>query len=334
MASFLSVGCGQHSGNLTSLPTPAALAALPAQPTSLPSPTFTKAPLPTATPPPTATPTPKPNRTTIPPSPTAIATLLPTCNAPGAWVEERFISGVNQNDAVYRIFLPPCYGEDGFAYPALYLLHGNGQSENSWGIFGVDDAANAGIIEGKYPPFLIVTPRGGWAMAETSGGYGSFENIILNELIPDVESKYCAWQNQNGRAIGGISRGGYWALEIAFRHPGFFISAGGHSAALLDVAASAAINPQFTGTSNDLGNLRIYLDVGESDWGSRQNLERLHFDMEAAGVAHEWHLPAGGHNAEYWSNQMENYLNWYTRVWGLQRELLPECKTQLQGDGD
>ena len=318
------IACSSNKPTSLPLPTPALLAILP---TTIPNDTATASFTPTAIPtlPPTHTPIPSQTPASTPaPKPTTIAN--PSCTSDGQWVNGSFDSQINGDDSPYRIYLPPCYGEDGHVYPTIYLLHGNGQSEETWGVFGVDDTATAGILAGTYPPFLIVTPQGGWAMEFTSGGNGSLETVILNELIPHIENSYCAWQNPQGRAIGGISRGGYWALEISFRHPAQFASVGGHSAALLDSAATAEINPQRTGLTNSLGNLRIYLDVGEIDWGSRINLEQLHEDMANAGIYHEWHLNNGGHNADYWSTQMTAYLDWYSRIWVIKRDNLPLCR--------
>lgn len=56
------------------------------------------------------------------------------------------------------------------------------------------------------------------------------ENVFLTEFMPLLESTYRVDTAQ--RAIGGISRGGSWAYEIAFRHPQLFRAVGGHSAFL------------------------------------------------------------------------------------------------------
>ena len=307
------------------LPTPAVLAApieqihhvatlppassTPILPTSLP-PTYTPVPTPvitaTHTRPPTLTPT-------------------PSCLQPGTVTRHQHYSPINGGVLNYRLYRPPCYGDDGRVYPTLYLLHGNDQSEAKWDQLGVDETANAGILAHHLPPFLIVMPQGGWAMRHTSGGTGSFEAVILEELIPHIEATTCAWADGAGRAIGGLSRGGYWALEIAFRHPMAFASVGGHSAALLDIAAGPELNPQYTGVTNALGLLRVYLDVGDQDWGSLPNLQRLHEDMENAGIPHEWHLNTGGHDDTYWSGQLTAYLNWYTAVWSMNRTQHPVC---------
>jgi enterochelin esterase-like enzyme len=149
--------------------------------------------------------------------------------------------------------------------------------------------------------------------------------VILAELIPFIESHYCVWAEANGRALGGVSRGGYWALEIAFRHPEQFVSVGGHSAALYDIAAGPALNPQYTGINNDLGDLRIYFDIGAEDY-LITNIRRLHEAMETADIPHTWVLNSGIHENSYWSAHVADYLAWYTIPWSFERETYPLCQ--------
>ena len=147
----------------------------------------------------------------------------------------------------------------------------------------------------------------------------------MTDLIPHVELSYCAWPEAAGRAIGGLSRGGYWALEIAFRNASEFAAVGGHSAALLDVAAGPTVNPQTTALTGNLLNLRIYLDIGRNDWVF-ENVYQLHEDMLAAGILHVWRLNEGDHSDAYWSAHAPEYLRWYAQSWPAGRNQYPPCR--------
>jgi enterochelin esterase-like enzyme len=146
----------------------------------------------------------------------------------------------------------------------------------------------------------------------------------MDDLIPFIETTYCVWPEGNGRAIGGLSRGGYWALEIAFRHPAQFASVGGHSASLLDIAAGPDLNPQYTGLTHNLDNLRIYLDMGEND-GGIGNTRKLHEDLTAQEIPHTWVLNPGGHDNAYWMAHLNDYLNWYGAGWLSTANSPPAC---------
>ena len=123
-----------------------------------------------------------------------------------------------------------------------------------------------------------------------------------------------------------MSRGGYWALEIAFRFPQAFVSVGGHSAALLDQYAWPAVNPQYTGLSQNLGDLRIYLDIGAEDYVIN-NIRQLHLDMETAvpPIPHTWVLNPGRHEEAYWQTHIPDYLSWYSEAWPSDRLAYPAC---------
>lgn len=196
------------------------------------------------------------------------------------------------------------------------MLGGNIHTEAFWDDLGLDETAEQLISEQKIPPLIIVMPNSGTVANNTSGGPASYETVILNDLIPFIQNNYDALPKPEFRSIGGVSRGGYWALEIAFRHPTHFASVGGHSAALLDIAAGPSINPQQTGLINDLGNLRIYLDIGQDDYVI-YNTRKLHEDLSASNIEHTWRLNEGSHNDVYWSAHLADYLIWYTEPWSF-----------------
>jgi enterochelin esterase-like enzyme len=274
-----------------------------------------------------------PATATLAPTATATATATPVpsptpCALPGQ-VETGYFDSIYAGRINYRVYLPPCYSDSGRTYPTLYMLPGNIYTDSIWDELGLDEAAEAGIRDKSIPPMLIAMLSGGSLANTTSGGPGSYESFMLEEFIPYFEGNYCAMPNSSGRAIGGMSRGGYWALEIAFRHPDEFISVGGHSAALVDFNGGPTINPSDTGLSNDLGNLRIYLDIGENDW-LLFNVQQLHEEMAAEERPHIWILNQGIHEEAYWAAHLEEYLDWYAEPW-LDFSDYPPCRAISSG---
>ena len=272
------------------------------------------------------TPLPKPTVTpTSTPRPTTAPTDTPdVCDSPGQVVTGSHPSQIAGPDRAYRIYLPPCFGEDGRVYPTLYMLHGSASTESQWDDLGLDEAAETAIHTKQSPPFIIVMPAGGYLANNSSGGPYSFEGMVMSELMPHIEANYCAWAESTGRAIGGLSRGGYWALEIAFRHASEIGSVGAHSAALADTHAGPALNPQHTALTSELGNLRIYMDIGANDWFI-PNIRKLHEDMDAAGIDHTWVLNEGIHEDAYWADHVAEYITWYSAGWPQERESYPLC---------
>ncbi|MBP8058026.1 MAG: hypothetical protein KA314_19530, partial [Chloroflexi bacterium] len=260
---------------------------------------------------PTYTPSPTPHWTT-------------TCTTPGQIVTGVFPDPIDGPERAYRVYLPPCYGEDGRIYPVLYLFHGTFQDDTAWDQHGVDEAAEVMILAREIPPLIIVLPTSANIDYYSSGGPNSWEGVVMAYLLPFIETNYCVGAEAPWRAMGGLSRGGYWALEIAFQHPAAFARVGAHGAALEDTAATPAINPQYSWQGKELTGLSLYLDTGDADW-YRLNFEQLHTDLAAANIPHEWHLNTGTHEDAYWASHVRDYLLWYTANWPQERENYPIC---------
>ncbi len=275
----------------------------------------------------TATPLPLPSTATAaaPATTDTGPAALPTpCATPGRVEAGELASAVADQTMRYRVYRPPCYGEDGRVYPTLYLFGGNVHDETFWDRLGIDETAEAAIAAGRIPPLLIVMPDNGWLANTTTSGPTSYEGFVLNELIPHIESQYCVWPAREGRAVGGVSRGGYWSLMMAFRRPDLFRSAGAHSPALIDSFAGAAEDPRVTGAANPLGDLRIWVDIGERD-PYLVDAQPLHDALTAAGVAHEWRVNPGIHEEAYWTAHLDEYVTWYAAGFPADRAALPDC---------
>ncbi|MCS6870134.1 MAG: esterase family protein, partial [Anaerolineae bacterium] len=227
--------------------------ATPILPTAVPSLT------PTVTPTPTATPTPTP---TFPPTPTPFLCR----EAHGQTVELTFLSKIARQELPYRVYLPPCYAETERRYPFVILLHGQGGDQSDWTAIGVQRAYEAAFRTGDLPPMILVMPSGGTLADENSFARSrSWASVILEELLPNVEQNFCTWNAREGRAIGGISRGGFWALHIAFRYPELFGAVGAHSPALYEDNAPPDANPLFLArkVTFPLGaQPRLWIDIG------------------------------------------------------------------------
>jgi enterochelin esterase-like enzyme len=348
-ALILVTGCGQLSEN--PLPTYAALAVAPElNPTpnfrtgGVP-PTYTAVPaapveagLPISEPLPTGSPV--PTLPTLLPSATpellAVAYPQPESapyleqppeTAPcerGVVFRGRFPSKVAGPWREYHAYLPPCYGQDGRVYPVVYLFHGSIQNSSHWVDLGWAAYADAGILAGRFAPFIAIMPFNGQLGNISSGGSKSIEAVTIENLLPFVETNFCTLPGESGRSIGGISRGGYWALEIAFRQPELFGAVAGHSSHLRFETDPARYNPLATYAGADLSAMRIWLDRGETDF-LRTGQDQLHEQLLAAGIGHEYHINPGGHSDAYWADHMAEYVDWHAAFWPRERSVYPVC---------
>lgn len=286
---------------------------------------------PTATRPATATPTP----TRLPTlTPTPADTPTPTgepCEQENGEVLafDRFPSEVAGENLRYRVYVPPCYQQSQRRYPVLYLLHGASYNERHWEQVGVIEAAEQGRRLGVLGPLLIVMPYlGAIGNRDSFPPDTSYESVVLEELIPAVDRDFCTWSDRQHRAIGGISRGGFWAYTLALRHPDVFGIVGGHSAFFDEDSAPPANNPldlALNGAFLEDANLRLYLDNGAADPAGTE-LQLFSSRLSSRGIPHTYLInPVGGHDNDYWSAHVAEYLQFYTEDWPKTAGELPSC---------
>ncbi len=272
--------------------------------------------------------TPVPTATLIPSTPLVephvLATLTvdpsPTpffCPYLGGRTEEgAFSSTVMHENVRYLVHLPPCYDYYvDHALPVLYLLHGWPLDERHWDTLGVDELVDDWVSRRVVGPFIIVMPGVGkdGLYVNSSGGTASFEGMMIDELIPLIDTAYSTWVDPSGRAIGGISRGGVWALEIALRHQDVFGIVGAHSPALALNRPLPQYDPFLLVTQGTV-NLRFYLDAGDKDWARATAMQ---FDelLKNQGIDVTSQVHEGGHVDALWSSAMPDYIDYYTLTW-------------------
>ena len=247
--------------------------------------------------------------------------------AAGVTNVETFESSALGRSWTYSVYLPESYESSGLEYPVLYLLHGSGGDETSWneGVAVIDTL----IEEGTVPPLIAVAPasdRSWW-----TDSIEPFETATIQDLIPEIDSKYRTIKAREGRGIAGFSMGGYGALRYALVYPDIFGAATVLSPALYDDQPPPDSSARSTGAFGDpydaaLWTQRnypttlesyaagdhevpIFIAVGDDDWnepaGWRYNVEyqavrlfeRLNKDV---GSPAELRVVDGEHDWELW----------------------------------
>jgi S-formylglutathione hydrolase FrmB len=136
-----------------------------------------------------------------------------------------------------RVLLPTNYDVDtSIRYPVLYLFHGTSGRASDW--------VNAGDAEAATAPYDLITvmPDAGfngdggawftnWYDTATALGPSQWETFHVNQLIPWVDTNLRTIANRNGRAVAGLSQGGFGSTTYAARHPDTFMSVASFSGA-------------------------------------------------------------------------------------------------------
>jgi enterochelin esterase-like enzyme len=240
----------------------------------------------------------------------------------GSFHERWFYSAKLDRDMPYYIYLPPDYGTAGRRYPVMYMLHGGGGDREEWVAYGLIDAADQQIRTGSLSPMIIVLPQGdkGWwtNYANDDLKWGDY---VINDLVPHIDRTYRTLRNRLARSIGGLSMGGWGALQLAFNHPNVFSVVGAHSPSLYPEGDEAIA---FLGTGEEFAkkdpmslartatglSLQIWLDAGDQDpWIDRTTA--LHQTLKDRGIDHFWNPYSGGHDWHYWEDHVLDYLQFY-----------------------
>ena len=125
------------------------------------------------------------------------------------------------------VYTPPAYEKDKKRYPVLYLQHGWGEDETAWSRQGHANLIMDNLIaEGKCAPFIIVMTYG-MTNEIRFGGLGGFtakefETVLVDELVPYVDSHFRTIAKKESRAMAGLSMGGMETKTITLRRPEVF----------------------------------------------------------------------------------------------------------------
>jgi enterochelin esterase-like enzyme len=211
------------------------------------------------------------------------------------------------------VYTPPGYQQGDDTYPVLYLLHGGGDTENGWVLNGRANIILDNLIaEGRARPMVVVMPRGhvwpaiGVGPQVTPIEGSTFEQDLLQELMPLVERSFRVSTAPAERGIMGLSMGGGLALRTGLAHLDRFDWVIGLAAAVgtggTDPAqqfATALANP----AAVNQGLRLLYLTVGDADFLLEPN-QRFADALTRAGIEHTFRITEGAHTWRVWRRDL------------------------------
>lgn len=236
----------------------------------------------------------------------------------------------------YNVMLPTDYDAKSATatrYPVLYLLHGLGGGANDW----VSNRAHLANYAASYR-MIVVVPEGkdGWYTDGATNANEKFESYFVEELMADVQRRFRTVEARDGRAVAGLSMGGYGALKFGLKYPDRFAFAASMSGALgapswlpeqplpsfvkpsIARVFGAADSP--ARAANDIYKMvrelpparvaslpYFYLDCGTEDGllGSNRDFAALLVEHK---IPHEYRQLPGSHAWAYWDRQVQEVL--------------------------
>ncbi len=215
--------------------------------------------------------------------------------------------------------------------PTVYMLHGFGGGCTTW----LEVKPSLPAIADR-DGIVIVCPDGGrsWYMDSPECPESRYETFMAEELVPFIDARYPVIAAREGRAIMGLSMGGYGAMTLAMKHKELFGAAGSTSGGL-DIRPfprswelNRLLGEQFEHSDRwdaftpirmiprlKNGDLRIIIDCGYSDFFLDVNRD-FHDRLLRYGIDHDFYLRPGGHNRDYWADSVDYQLLFFRKFFG------------------
>jgi S-formylglutathione hydrolase FrmB len=216
-------------------------------------------------------------------------------------------------------------------FPVLYLLHGMSDNYTAW--------TRRTSIE-RYVqdlPLIVVMPDGDRSFYCDAADRPTwrYETFMTSDLVMFVDDTFRTIPAREGRAIAGLSMGGYGAAMLALKFPDVYCAGISYSGALL--AASRVETPEWSpsqewqtifgkspkGGANDVLALAqgidraklpaLWIDCGSEDFLIEEN-RTMHKHLESLDIPHEYVEKPGEHNWAYWDDAIVRTLPWLTKV--------------------
>lgn len=219
------------------------------------------------------------------------------------------------------VYTPPGYETSGERYPVLYLLHGMGGDEEAWITLGrTAQILDNLIARGEAEPMIVVMPNGNVDQQAAPGHSpkGFYQpsmqlpntmNGKMEAAFPDVmafiEDSYRVQDRKSGRAIAGLSMGGFHSLHISRYYPDTFDYVGLFSPAVMpdeETRSEVEVYENLNGTLAEQmknGYELYWIAIGKTDFlydqvaAYRKRLDNL-------GMTYEYRESEGGHTWDNW----------------------------------
>jgi enterochelin esterase family protein len=201
--------------------------------------------------------------------------------------------------------------KDGARYPVLYLVHGAGDSDDSWTSEGhahyiIDNL----IAAGKARPMIVVMPFGHTPERANADMLrnSDFGDDLHKDLIPFVEANYRTLNETATRAMAGLSMGGAHTIQFGLPRSDRFGYIGIFSMGLFDSASVASYESRNAaalkrGAAGPQAFKLVYYAIGKDDFLYR-TVAPTRAVLDRAGIKYMYHESAGGHTWTNWRDYL------------------------------
>jgi enterochelin esterase-like enzyme len=213
-------------------------------------------------------------------------------------------SAILTRNVPFAVYMPPGYDTSKLTYPVLYLLHGApGGSFLDFVNYGnIGSTLNNAINLKKAKPMIVIMPEGynSFWCNNFEGGTMLYEDYMIQELFPYIESKYRVKTTRANRAIAGFSAGGWGAAYNAFKWQEMFGSCYSISAPYIPLQGSMIPDVREIINLKSDAELAVLpaftMEVGTEDTEFYSSNVIFHNYLTDKGIQHTYIARTGDHN--------------------------------------
>jgi enterochelin esterase-like enzyme len=231
----------------------------------------------------------------------------------------------------FALYLPPSYGQEpGRRYPTVYLLHGGHGKASDWFLkASAIDIIDRLYRDHKLPESVIIAPDGNDRRGSSpffdpdyvNGPNGPILKALGEELVQVVDKSYRTLPDRRFRALGGLSSGGWGAMNIGLHYPQTFSVLFSHSGYFTyrGTASHPANSPTSLVThlpQAQLKTLAFYMDAGTEDGEYHEATQQFANQLQHLGVKVVMNTFPGGHGIvgkdvgwNYWHTHLADSLS-------------------------
>jgi enterochelin esterase-like enzyme len=212
-----------------------------------------------------------------------------------------------------HVYTPPGYFTSTKRYPVLYLVHGAGDSDDSWTAVGHANYILDNLIAaGKAKPMIIVMPFGHTPDRPGTDilANNDFGNDLLKDLMPSIETNFRTVNKPDARAMAGLSMGGAHTIQNGLTHPELFHYIGVFSMGLgmsgpADIERYESANAE--ALKRDAKEMKlVYYAIGKDDFLYR-TVAPTRAMLDKHGITHVYNESGGGHTWINWRRYLNDF---------------------------
>jgi enterochelin esterase-like enzyme len=210
-----------------------------------------------------------------------------------------------------HVYTPPGYMRDSAHYPVLYLVHGAGDSDDSWTSVGHAQYILDNLIAaGKAKSMIVVMPFGHTPERQGANmmANNDFAQDLFKDLIPYVDGHFRSIDKASARGMAGLSMGGAHTLQFGLTHPEMFNYIGVFSMGLMspDQATTyETTNAKALAQSGKSMKL-VYYAIGSKDF-LHASAAPTRAIMDKYGIKYVYHESDGGHTWINWRRYFADF---------------------------